>query len=59
MYNINPYVFNYGQNFFTNRFIENFIQLTYKSDMCSLNVRESHFFINAIKIACDNHILLK
>jgi hypothetical protein len=45
MYNINPYVFKYGQIFFTNRFIKNFIQLTYKSDMCSLNVREAHIFL--------------
>jgi hypothetical protein len=27
-----------GHKFFTNRFVRNFIQSTYKSDMCHLNM---------------------
>jgi hypothetical protein len=43
------------------RFVDYFIQPTYKSDMCFLNMWKTHVFllINAIKKACEKHMLLK
>jgi hypothetical protein len=54
-----------GQKFLTNRFVKNFIQPTYKSDMCPLNMWETLvFFINTIsmwkihfiKTTCVSHM---
>jgi hypothetical protein len=53
-----------GQKFSTNRFVGNFLQLTYKSDMCALSIREYiiyyfYFLLMLLKKTCEKHILLK
>jgi hypothetical protein len=54
------YNFFLWQMFFTNWFVEIFLQLTYKNDTCSFkHVRNTFFFINAIKKTCKKHMLFK
>jgi hypothetical protein len=39
------HLFIFGQKFSINRFIRNFLQPTYKKDMCPLNMWETHVFL--------------
>jgi hypothetical protein len=46
----------FGLIFFTNRFVGNFLQITYKSDICPL-IYENHIFFSSInKKICDSHL---
>jgi hypothetical protein len=44
LFNVMDMPFLNVHKFLTNRFVGNFIQLTYKTDMCPLNIWKAHKF---------------